>query len=66
VSRLTLGDSAGEQVIQEALKRFLDARDKPAGALRSDIRVEAVEAIYTALVDSLPIKPGDTLKGGPA
>lgn len=66
VSRLTLGDSAGEQVIQEALKRFLSAREKPAGALRSDIRAEAVEAIYRALAGPLPLDRGDTLKGDPA
>ncbi|MGY0791981.1 AAA family ATPase [Azospirillum argentinense] len=49
VSRLTLGDSAGEQLIQAALQRFLEAREKPAGSLRPDVRAEAVEAVYKAL-----------------
>ena len=66
VSRLTLGDSAGEQVIQEALRRFLNAREKPAGSLRSDIRAEAVEAVYEALAGPLPLNLGGTPEGGPA
>jgi uncharacterized protein (TIGR02646 family) len=66
VSRLMLGDSAGEQVIQEALRRFLNAREKPAGSLRSDIRAEAVEAVYEALAGPLPLNLGGTPEGGPA
>lgn len=54
VSRLTLGDSAGEQVIQAALQRFLDTREKPAGALRPDVTAEAVEAVYKALAAGPP------------
>lgn len=49
VSRLTLGDSASEQVVQAALQRFLDKRERPAGSLRTDVRAEAVEAVYRAL-----------------
>ena len=49
VQRLTLGDSAGEQVVQAALQRFLEKREKPAGELRPDVRAETVEAIYQAL-----------------
>lgn len=56
VSRITLGDSAGEQVVQEALKRFLAEREKPTGALRSDTRASAVEAIYRALAEPLPLE----------
>lgn len=56
VSRITLGDSAGEQVVQDALKRFLTEREKPTGALRSDIRASAVEAIYRALAEPLPLE----------
>lgn len=56
VSRITLGDSAGEQVVQEALKRFLAEREKPTGTLRSDIRASAVEAIYRALAEPLPLE----------
>ncbi|MBX5165309.1 MULTISPECIES: AAA family ATPase [unclassified Rhizobium] len=64
VSRLTLGDSAGEQVIQAALQRFLEAREKPAGGLRPDVRAEAVEAVYKALaapprLDATGIREGD-------
>lgn len=54
VSRLTLGDSAGEQVIQAALQRFLDTREKPTGALRPDVTAEAVEAVYKALAAMSP------------
>ena len=30
--------SAGEQVVQAALKRFLEAREKPSGSLRTGSR----------------------------
>jgi uncharacterized protein (TIGR02646 family) len=66
VSRLTLGDSAGEQAIQAALQRFLEAREKPAGALRSDVRAEAVEAVYRALAAPPPLDPEETLERDPA
>lgn len=65
VSRLTLGDSAGEQVIQAALQRFLDAREKPAGALRPDVRAEAVEAVYKALA-AAPAGSNEPSEGNPA
>ncbi|MGU3421170.1 AAA family ATPase [Methylobacterium sp. D54C] len=63
VSRLTLGDSAGEQVVQAALQRFLDRREKPAGSLRTDVRAEAVEAVYRALAAPPSFGPGEPERG---
>ncbi|MNS80413.1 hypothetical protein D3C72_1140920 [compost metagenome] len=55
VSRLMIGDDAREQVIHEALDRFIDERDRPTGQLRTDVREEAVKAVLAALLDD-----GDT------
>lgn len=49
VRQLVLGDSAMEQVVQEALMRFLAERERPTGALRTDVRSEAVQTILQAL-----------------
>ena len=65
VSRLTLGDSAGEQVVQAALQRFLEAREKPSGSLRTDVRAEAVEAVYRALAAPLRLDDGNQAERDP-
>lgn len=49
VHQLVLGDSALEQVVQEALTRFLSERERPTGSLRTDVRKEAVQTILDAL-----------------
>jgi predicted ATP-binding protein involved in virulence len=49
VRQLVLGDNAVEQVVQEALARFLSERERPTGALRTDVRAEAVRTILNAL-----------------
>lgn len=49
VSRLTVGDSAAAQVIQEALLRYLQEREKPVDALAPNARADAVEAVFRAL-----------------
>lgn len=49
INHLTLGDDAQEQVMQEALRRFIEQRDRPARALRPDVRAEAVRAVLDAL-----------------
>lgn len=51
VRRLTIGDDAKEQVIQEALRLFIDERERPTGKLRPDVRKEAVNAVLQALLD---------------
>ncbi|KQT42054.1 hypothetical protein ASG43_17415 [Aureimonas sp. Leaf454] len=51
IQQLVLGDTALEQVVQEALVRFLAERERPSGALRPDVRAEAVQAIIAALED---------------
>jgi uncharacterized protein (TIGR02646 family) len=47
--RLVLGESAAEQVVQEALQQFIRERDTPTGALRPTLRAEAVAAVLRAL-----------------
>ncbi len=66
VARLTLGDSAAEQVIHEALRRFLDTREKASGPLRTDIRRSTVEQIYQALSQPLPLEQDDDSEPGTA
>lgn len=52
VSRLTVGDSASAQIIQEALQRYLKERGKPADTLMPNARATAVEAVFRALRSS--------------
>lgn len=52
VTRLTVGDSASAQIIQEALLRYLKEREKPLGALTPNARATAVEAVFRALRSS--------------
>ncbi|PDT19432.1 hypothetical protein CO674_33050 [Rhizobium hidalgonense] len=49
VRQLVLGDTALEQVVQEALSRFLSERERPKGTLRTEARAEAVQVILDAL-----------------
>lgn len=49
VRHLTVGDDAEEQVIHEALQRFIQERERPTGALRTSVRAEAVQAVLEAL-----------------
>lgn len=49
VRHITIGDGAQEQVIHRAMHRFIDEREKPTGALRSDVSREAVDAVLAAL-----------------
>ncbi len=49
VGQLVLGDDALEQVVQEALVGFLAERERPSGALRTDVRRLAVQTIIDAL-----------------
>lgn len=49
VRQLVLGDDAIEQVVQEALVRFLSERERPTGSLRTDVRAEAVQTVLDAL-----------------
>ncbi|KRP85222.1 hypothetical protein AOQ73_39125 [Bradyrhizobium pachyrhizi] len=49
VRQLVLGDDALEQVVQEALAQFLSERERPTGALRTDVRAQAVQTILDAL-----------------
>jgi len=63
VRHLALGDDALEQVVQSALLRFLREREQPRGALRSDVRLEAVQAVLDALESDHPAlggEPADT------
>jgi uncharacterized protein (TIGR02646 family) len=49
ISRLTVGDSASAQIIQEALLRYLQEREKPLDALAPSARATAVGAVFRAL-----------------
>ncbi|HEX7783267.1 MAG TPA: AAA family ATPase [Sphingobium sp.] len=49
VQTLTLGDSQSEAVVQQALQKYLSAREFERGSLRTDVRAEAVEAVLQAL-----------------
>jgi hypothetical protein len=57
VRQLVLGDSAVEQVVQEALARFLSERERPTGTLRTDVRAEAVQTVLDALRSDSPRIP---------
>ncbi|RQM51991.1 DUF2813 domain-containing protein [Burkholderia vietnamiensis] len=52
VNRLTVGDSPTEQIIQEALVRYLAERESRKGDSRPALRAEAVEAVIKALRSS--------------
>ena len=52
VSRLTVGDSASAQIIQEALLRYLKERSKPLDSILPNARATAVEAVFQALRSS--------------
>lgn len=52
VSRLTVGDSASAQIIQEALLQYLREREKPLDALSPNARATAVGAVFRALRSS--------------
>lgn len=54
VSRLTVGDSASAQIIQEALLKYLKERGKPLVSLMPNARATAVEAVFQALRSSRP------------
>jgi len=49
IARLTVGDSATAQIIQEALQKYLLEREKPIGGLSRNARSEAVLAVSQAL-----------------
>ncbi|PCD69679.1 AAA family ATPase [Rhizobium phaseoli] len=49
LNRLSLGDTPSEQIMQEALQRYLAERENPDGRSRTDLRAEAVEEIVAAL-----------------
>jgi len=57
IKRLSLGDSETEQVMYQALDKFLIAREIKRDELRADVRAEAVEQILHAL-------GGDTRSAG--
>jgi hypothetical protein len=52
ITRLTIGDSPTEQIIQSALLRYLKEREARDGDLRPTLRTEAVEAVIKALRSS--------------
>lgn len=60
VRQLALGDSALEQVVQSALLRFLQERERPRGTLRSNVRLETVQAIINALESARSVPDGET------
>ena len=51
IERLVIGGSPADEVLQSALKTFLDQREPAVGALRSDIRKEAISTVLQALAD---------------
>jgi hypothetical protein len=59
MKQLILGDEAAEQVVQEALVRFLRERERPRGQLRTDVRQEAVNAVLEVLRGHRNSSPGE-------
>lgn len=49
VGRLTIGDSPSEQVVQEAISRYLEQREARSGHALPQLRAEAVSAVLAAL-----------------
>jgi predicted ATPase len=49
VGHLSIGDSPTEQIVQEALVKYLERRETERGNLRPQLRAEAVEAVIAAL-----------------
>ncbi len=52
VRRLVIGDNPTEQIIQEALFRYLENRETKNGELRPKLRAEAVDEVLRALTES--------------
>ncbi len=52
ISRLTVGESASAQIIQEALLRYLQEREKPIDSIAPSARAAAVSAVFRALRSS--------------
>jgi len=51
VNRLVLGDSVSEQVVQEALMKYLEQREAQKGDVPPELREEAVDAVIKALTE---------------
>jgi len=51
VRRLVIGDNPSEQIIQEALIRYLEKREARTGELRPKLRAEAVEEVIKILTE---------------
>lgn len=49
VAHLSIGDSPTEQLVQEALMKYLERRQATRGNVRPQLRAEAVEAVIAAL-----------------
>ncbi|TBZ70216.1 AAA family ATPase [Rhizobium leguminosarum] len=49
LQRLSLGDTPSEQIMQDALEKYLAERETPGGTSRSQLRAEAVQAVVAAL-----------------
>ncbi|TBA20971.1 hypothetical protein ELH66_08150 [Rhizobium ruizarguesonis] len=49
LQRLSLGDTPSEQIMHDALEKYLAEREAPDGKPRSQLRTEAVEAVVAAL-----------------
>ncbi|MCY1744550.1 AAA family ATPase [Ensifer sp. SL37] len=52
IDRMSLGDTPTEQIMQQALKGFLEAREASDARPRSALRAEAVQAVIAALKES--------------
>lgn len=61
VRQLALGDSALEQVVQSALLRFLQERERPRGKLRPNVRHDAIQTIISALERGRPAISGEEI-----
>lgn len=49
ISKVTIGDSAAAQIINEALMKYLRERERPVGSLSQNARADAVAAVFKAL-----------------
>ena len=54
IGNVTIGDSPSEEIVQQAVQRYLNDREIERGGLRTVIRSEAIERILAALKAPLP------------
>lgn len=49
IKHIAIGDDAQEQLLQRAMRQYIEAREKPVGELRPDVSEDAFRAVVAAL-----------------